>query len=124
MRKQVLLAGFVVALSLTTAANANNYSVRNSNGAGCTQTEDTGKQLEFGTSFNSANDSATMSATWTFQLGKDKLKKIDCGRLFDISIQREQLELDKARLEVQLLKAQISATKNGTEAPKAIGDDW
>tara|TARA_R110002167_G_scaffold18630_2_gene69531 strand:- start:219 stop:416 length:198 start_codon:yes stop_codon:yes gene_type:complete len=65
-----------------------------------------------------------MSATWTFQLGKDKLKKIDCSRLFDISIQREQLELDKARLEIQLLKAQISATKNGTEAPKAIGDDW
>ena len=124
MKKQVLLAAFVAALSLTTAANANSYNVRGSNGAGCSQAEDTGKELKFGTSYDSASDNTTLSATWTFQLGREKLKKIDCNRLFNITIQKEQLELDKARLELVLLRAQIAAAKNGTEAPKLIGDDW
>lgn len=124
MRKQVLLAGFVAVLSLTTAANANNYNIRNANGASCSQTENTGKSFELGTSFDSFNDKAVVSATWKFELGKDKLQKVDCNRLFNLSVKREKLELDKAYLELELLRAQIAAAKNGTEAPKATGDDW
>jgi len=124
MRKQVLLAGFVAALSLTTAANANNYNVRNANGASCSQTESTGKSFEINTSLDSFNDRAQVSATWKFELGRDKLQKIDCNRFFNLSVKREQLELDKAYLELELLRAQIAAVKNGTEAPKAVGEDW
>ncbi len=107
-----------------TVANANSYNVRNSDGAGCSQNEDTGKSLEFGTTYDSASDNTTFSAMWTFQLGKQKMRKIDCNRLFDITVAREQLELDKARLELQLLRAQIKAAKSGTEAPQSVGDDW
>mgnify|MGYP003645733444 CR=1 FL=1 len=124
MRKQVLLAAFVAALSLTTIANANSYNIRNANGAGCSQTESTGKQFQLGTNFNTLSDSATVSATWTIDLGRDKLKKIDCNRLYDISIEKENLELTKARLEIELLRAQIAAANNGTEMPKSTGDDW
>ena len=124
MNKQVLLAGFVVALSLTTVASANNYNIRGSNGSACGQSESTGKSVEFGTSFDSATNDTTLTATWTFELGRDKLNKIDCNRLYDVTIQKERLELDKARLELELLRAQIAAAKNGTEAPKSIGDDW
>ena len=120
----MLLAAFAAALLSTTVANANNYNVRNSNGAGCSQTEETGNKLEFGSSFNTATDDAKVTAMWTIQLGRDKLKKIDCNRLYNLSIQKEQLDLDKARLELVLLREQIAAVKNGTEAPKAIGDDW
>tara|TARA_B110000093_G_scaffold149755_1_gene163408 strand:+ start:3428 stop:3802 length:375 start_codon:yes stop_codon:yes gene_type:complete len=124
MKKPVLLAAFVAALSLTTIANANNYNVRNSNGAACSQSEDTGSKMEVGTTYNSFSDSTSVTAKWTFELGKGKLKKIDCNRLFNISIAREQLELDRARLEIQLLKAKIEAAKNSTEAPEPLGDDW
>lgn len=124
MKKPVLLAAFVVASLLTTTANANNYNIRNANGASCSQTENTGKSFEIGTSFDSFNDKAVVSATWKFELGRDKLRKIDCNRLFNVSVKREQLELDTAYLEIELLRAQIAAVKNGTEAPMATGDDW
>ena len=124
MKKPVLLAAFVVVSLLTTPASANNYNIRNAQGASCSQTESTGKSFEIGTSFDSFNDKATVSATWKFELGRDKLKKVDCNRLYNVSVKREQLELDKAYLELELLRAQIAAAKNGTEPPKATGDDW
>ena len=124
MKKRVLLVAFALGSSFMTAANANNYNVRNSNGASCSQTESTGKSFELGTTYDSYNDDVTLSATWKFELGKQKLRGVNCNRLYDVSIKREQLELDKAYLELQLLRAQIAAVKNNKEAPKSTGDDW
>lgn len=124
MKKQVLLAASVAVLSLTTVANANNYNVRNSNGAGCSQSEKSGNTFELGTSYNSGNDSATVSATWKFDLGRKGASTIDCNRLFNISVAREQLELNRARLEIDLLKAQIKAAKEGKEPMPDASNDW
>lgn len=124
MKKPLLLAAFAVALSSTTVANANNYNIRNSNGAGCSQSEKSGNTFEIGTSYNSGNDSATVSATWKFDLGKASARTIDCNRLYNISVAREQLELDRARLEVELLKAQIKAAKEGKEPVPDVTNEW
>ena len=124
MKPQLLLAASVAALLFTTAAHSNSYNIRNSNGSGCSQSEGTGRGFEAYTTHDSTSDTTTLSATWTFELGKEKLQKIDCNRLYEISIRHEQLKLDKAYLELELLRAQIKAAKAGKTVPKPAGDDW
>ena len=59
-----------------------------------------------------------------FQLGKGKLQKVDCNRLFNISVQKEQMELDRAKLEIEILKAQLIAVQNGEQIVINTGSDW
>jgi|13_taG_2_1085334.scaffolds.fasta_scaffold30854_3 hypothetical protein len=127
---KTLIASLVIATSLTGAAHANNYSINTSNSSACSQTESSGRSVEFTSEFDSRSQNATIGIAYRIELGKKKLPKIDCNRLFNIEVAKQQLELDKARMELELLKAQIEATKqsmiNGEPAPAPLttGDDW
>lgn len=81
--------------------------------------------MEFGTSINTFNNEGTVSATYKIELGKKKLRKVDCNRLYDISIKRQELQLQREQLELVLLQAQINALKNKeTIVPVTSVDDW
>jgi hypothetical protein len=116
-----LSALFVVALS--SMASANSYSITTSNGAGCTQNENTGRSLEFGADMNTYTNEGTVSFTYNIQLGRDKLKTIDCSRMYDIEVSRQQNELERQRLELQLLRTQIAQAK-AEKREITSSDDW
>ena len=124
MKKQVLLV--VCVLGLSSTAYSNSYSVRTSDGTQCNQNEDTGRVLEIGTAMDD-NGFGSLQATYRVQLGKKKHRAMNCGALYEIALQREQLKLKKAKLELQLLETQIVQYKtsdpNGPEVLE-IGDDW
>ena len=85
------------------------------------------KNFSFGSEFDTVSQQGKLVAKFTIGLGK-KSKKIDCNRLYNISVKREQLSLDKANLEIELLKAQLEAFKSGKAPKEAVeinnGDDW
>jgi hypothetical protein len=116
-----LSALFVVALS--SMASANSYSITTSNGAGCTQNENTGRSVEFGADMNTYTNEGTVSFTYNIQLGRDKLKTIDCSRMYDIEVSRQQNELERQRLELQLLRTQIAQAK-AEKRKITSSDDW
>lgn len=126
---KTLITSLILATSLGGVAHANNYSVNTANNSSCNQNESTGRSVEFNTQLDSFNNNATIGFTYRIDLGKKKLAKIDCNRLYNIEIASQQLELDKARMELELLKAQIALTKKnlieGNPAPvTANGNDW
>tara|TARA_B110000211_G_C14014421_1_gene524703 strand:- start:760 stop:1083 length:324 start_codon:yes stop_codon:yes gene_type:complete len=106
--------------------SANSYNVTSSNGAGCSQNESTGRSIETGMDFNTATEQATVSVRYKVEFGKGSLKKIDCGSLYAISVAKQQLQLDKSLLELELLKAQIAAVNRGETAAPAVtnANDW
>jgi len=126
---KTFIASLVLVSSLASAANANSYSINTANNSGCTQNESTGRSMEFTSNFDTLTDSATVGVSYRIELGKKAAPKIDCNRLYNIEVASQQLQLDKARLELDLLRAQIARTKqdmiNGV-APAIIspGDDW
>jgi len=126
---KTLITSLILATSLAGVAQANSYSINTSNSSSCNQNESTGRSVEFNTQLDSATNNATIGFTYRIELGKKKLAKIDCNRLYNIEIASQQLELDKARLELELLQAQIALTKQnmieGKPAPvTANGSDW
>ena len=76
--------------------------------------------------FNTATEQATVSVRYKVEFGKGSLKKIDCGSLYAISVAKQQLQLDKSLLELELLRAQIAAVKRGEPIAPAVtnSNDW
>jgi hypothetical protein len=124
MKKVSLALSVLFVVALSSMASANSYNVQTSNGAGCSQNEDTGRTMQFGTSINTATNEGTLSATYTIQLGKKKLRKVDCNRLYDISIKRQEIQLEREQLELELLRTQIANTKSQNSNQITLGDDW
>lgn len=129
MKKLLILA--VCVLGYSSSAQADNYTVSTSYGSTCTQSKaSTNKRFAIGTDFDTESQEGTLSAKFTIDLGGSKSKKIDCNRLYEISIQSEQLSLDRANLEVDLLKAQLKALKEGKKEKTKLNeklsssDDW
>ncbi len=107
---QAILAVFAVALSSSVLANQwgpssniQNSSdiVRTADGASCEQSLSTGKHVEVG-SFNVDNSSGVY-VRMVFQLGKKK-SNIDCSRMYNLEVQRMELELDELRAKIKLLE--------------------
>ncbi len=125
MKKLLCLAACVFGLSFS--AQADSYNVTTSNGSGCSQNEASNKNFSFGSEFDTVSQQGKLVAKFTIELGK-KSRKIDCNRLYNISVKREQLSLDKANIEIELLKAQLEALKSGKAPKEAVGinngDDW
>ena len=121
MKKQVLLAAFVVGLS-STALHAN-QSVTTSNGSGCSNNQSTGQKLSVGTEFDTFTEQGTVFLKMEWELGRHKIPQIDCNRLYQIEVSKQQLELQKLQMEIELMKAKIEAAKN-SPTPVATGDDW
>jgi hypothetical protein len=120
MKKHLLLAVCALGLS-STALHASNQSVTASNGSGCTNNQSTGQTMSVGTEVDSDSQSATAFVKLEWELGRDKIPKIDCDRLFNIELAKQELELEKLRLELQIMKDKI-AKSGSTEI--TTGDDW
>ncbi len=123
MRKlsQVILAVFAVGFSSSVlsdqwgpSSNIQNSSdiVRTADGASCEQSLSTGKHAEVG-SFKVDNSSGVY-VRMVFQLGKKK-SKIDCSRMYNLEVQRMELELDELRAKIKLLEQGDATT---------IESDW
>ena len=125
MKKLVLLV--VCALGLSSNVYADTYSVRTSEGASCNQNESTDESLTFGTRLDPMGRNTSFEIRYKLELGGAKKSKINCGRLYNISVQTEQLKLEKQRLELQLLKLQIKQSQdksNTSLKPMDVGNDW
>lgn len=123
MKKLVLLV--VCALGLSSNVYADTYSVRTSEGASCNQNDSTGESLTFGTRLNPMGG-GSFEIQYKMELGGSKRRKINCGRLYNISVQTEELKLEKQRLELTLLKLQIKQARNkkNNDSLKEAGNDW
>jgi len=106
--------------------------VRTSTGAECQTSLDTGKYMNVGT-FAKNNDNNGISdnnvgvyANLTVMLGRDKIKRVNCNKLYDLQAQRDSVEIQRLQEEISLMKAQTEAMlAAGKEATvTAAGDDW
>ena len=120
MKKHLLLAVCALGLS-STALHASNQSVTTSNGSGCTNNQSTGQTMSVGTEVDSDSQSATAFVKLEWELGRHKIPQIDCDRLFNIELAKQELELEKLRLELKIMKDKIA--KSGS-AEITTGDDW
>ena len=107
--------------------------VRTSTGAECQTSLDTGKYMNIGT-YAVNGDTATsvdrndvgVYANLTVMLGRDKIKRVNCNKLYDLQAQRDSVEIQRLQEEIALMKAQteamLAAGKEATVTP--AGDDW
>ena len=124
MNKLLLSLGCVLALS-STVSSANSYNISTSNGGSCVQNESTGKSMETGINYNTATKGSAITLTYRVEFGKGSLAKINCSRLYNITVEKQQLQLDTSRLELELLKLQIKALKDGQPATVVSNvNDW
>ncbi len=107
---QVILAVFAVGLSSSALANqwgpSSNFEsssdiVRTADGASCEQSLSTGKHAEVGT-FNVDNSSGVY-VRMVFQLGEKK-SSINCSHMYNLEVQRMEVELDELRAKIKLLE--------------------
>lgn len=123
-----LIAVVITIVSLSTFALAESYTINNGNGASCSSNESSGKSVEYSLDtidlMEMGEQGIKAGIKFKFQLGKGKLQKVDCNRLFNISVQKEQMELDRAKLEIEILKAQLIAVQNGEQIVINTGSDW
>ena len=109
--------------------------VRTSTGAECQTSLDTGKYMNIGTyAVNEDSNSVTNAdrndvgvyANLTVMLGRDKIKRVNCNKLYDLQAQRDCVEIQRLQEEIALMKAQteamLAAGKEATVTP--AGDDW
>ncbi len=106
--------------------------VRTSTGAECQTSLDTGKYMNIGTyAVNEDSNSVDRNdvgvyANVTVMLGRDKIKRVNCNKLYDLQAQRDSVEIQRLQEEIALMKAQTEAMlAAGKEATvTAAGDDW
>ena len=106
--------------------------VRTSTGAECQTSLDTGKYMNIGTyAVNEDSNSVDRNdvgvyANLTVMLGRDKIKRVNCNKLYDLQAQRDSVEIQRLQEEIALMKAQTEAMlAAGKEATvTAAGDDW
>jgi hypothetical protein len=111
-------------------ASADSYNVQTSDGAGCSQNESTGRSVEFGANVNTFTQEAEVSVMYKIELGKKKLRRnrVNCNDLYDISLRRQNLQLRREQLEIELLRVQLANAKaqnnNNNNATITSSDDW
>tara|TARA_R110002096_G_scaffold118336_2_gene256221 strand:- start:57 stop:392 length:336 start_codon:yes stop_codon:yes gene_type:complete len=110
-------------------ASANSFNISSSNGSACTNTETSGRTMETGVDYNSVTRASVISVRFKVEFGRGNLKSSNCAQLYDITVARDQLALDKASLELELLRAQIAALQSADNSPvqsisTSGGDDW
>ena len=108
--------------------------VRTSTGAECQTSLDTGKYMNIGTYAVNEDSTSTsvdrndvgVYANLTVMLGRDKIKRVNCNKLYDLQAQRDSVEIQRLQEEIALMKAQTEAMlAAGKEATvTAAGDDW
>ena len=94
-----------------------------SNGASCSQSDVDGSQVEFGTELDTSSQRGSVFAKWVFKIGQDDASKIDCNRLYNNEVEMQELQLDRLKMEIALLKSQL-ANPEGNTSTLSSGDDW
>ena len=81
--------------------------------------------METDVSYNTETKGSILTLKYKVEFGQGSLAKVDCSRLYNITVEKQQLQLDTSRLELELLKLQIKALKDGQPAT-VISDvnDW
>jgi len=118
-----LISAAVCALVLSSEVSANSYSVSSASGASCSQTEDTGSTVEFGTELDTSTQQGKVFAKWVFKVGQKGLSRINCNRLFVNEAQIQELKLERLQLEIAKLKERL-ANPEVNEKAVSTGDDW
>ena len=81
--------------------------------------------METGINHNTTTQQSTITLKYKVEFGKGNLAKVNCSRLYNITIEKQQLQLDTSRLELELLKLQIKALKEGQPATVVSNaNDW
>ena len=85
--------------------------------------------METGVDYNTLTKESTVSVRFKVEFGRGNLKSSNCAQLYDITVARDQLALDKASLELELLRAQIAALQSADNSnvqsiSTSGGDDW
>ena len=130
MKKMALALSVLSVVALSSMASADSYNVQTSDGAGCSQNESTGRSVEFGTNVNTFTREAEVSVMYKIEIGKKKLSRnrVNCNHLYDISLRRQNLQLQREQLEIELLRAQLANAKaqlnNNNTATITSSDDW
>jgi cell shape-determining protein MreC len=125
MKKMTLALSVLSAVALSSMASADSYSVQTSDGAGCSQNENTGRSIEFGADVNTYTQETNLSVMYRVELGKRNLRQVDCNQLYDISLRRQNLQLQREELEIELLRVQLAnARERNNSNAITDGDDW
>ena len=129
MKKVLKLAVYVLALSsIAATVSANSYNVRSENGTSCSQNDNSeGSSVSTEVQHNTATLASRVIVRYTYKFGNKDVEKVDCNRLFNINVANQQLQLEKAQMEVELLKLQIAAAKSPPTTEELNfdgGDDW
>jgi len=129
MKKMTLALSVLSVVALSSMASADSYNVQTSDGAGCSQNESTGRSVEFGANVNTFTQEAEVSVMYKIELGKKKLRRnrVNCNDLYDISLRRQNLQLRREQLEIELLRVQLANAKaqnNNNNATITSSDDW
>lgn len=141
MKNVIATIALVAATAPAFAADWNNGAtpqagydrVRTSTGAECQTSLDTGRYFNTGvyavddSGNTSARESVGVYANVTVMLGRDKIERVNCNRLYDLQVQRDSVEIARLQEEINLMRAQteamLAAGKEAALAPSS-GDDW
>ena len=113
-----LLAVFVAAFGSSSLADTDRF--RSTTGAECQRNVGTGKWAEFNAETNATTGETTFSFTYKIELGRDKIRRLDCTSLANQESIRQDLELRKLELEIQLLERRNREQNSNV----TTGDDW
>jgi len=106
-------------------------SITTSNGASCNDNynlQETGPELSLNTNVDSYGNTS-LGINYTIKLGGQKttyigsIQRIDCSQMLRVEQAKQNLELQRLQLEMEVLKAQLAAAK-ATNKPINTGDDW
>ena len=95
-------------------SNLGTDSFRTSNGAECSTSRETGQDLSFGTFGREEDDGRYNQGVYmqyTIKLGQER-SKIDCNRLFNLEVERQTIEIQKLKAELDLLKSQTTKSNS------------
>ena len=118
-------------LGIGTSSFADTSSVRYGQGA-CNYSTDkntsTGRSFEFYGEVDTAKDDATVGFRYVIEFQKPVTRVDPCVGMQRIATQRMQLDLEKQRLELELLRAKVAREQQeAKEAPvdaSRLDDDW
>lgn len=96
------------------SSSLGNDSFRSSNGAECSTNRETGRNLSFGTfgrDEGSGQFNQGVYVEYSMKLGQER-STINCSRLFEVEMKRQELEVERLRAELDLLKSQTQSTSD------------
>ena len=130
MKNLILSATFVAVSSSMALAG----SITTSNGASCNdsynQQQNVGPELSLNSSMTEGGDvNVGVSYKITFKPKNRKvydgdIQRVDCYNMLKVEEKKQQIELQRMQLELELLKAQVAQAKRNSDVTLLEGDDW